>query len=149
MASKYPLKVRRVVREVHGDQITIDVHNITPTGTTVPTQLPAGVYAAQISVWATALDQPAVIKIQPYADDAQTLVDGSYKFLAIGAATATTNITIEANTATAKGYVRVLIPSGDQYGAAAPVMTVFGSQYTVTTTATTGIIKIALTAVEL
>ena len=149
MANQYPLRVRSKREEIHTFQVELDIHNVTPTGVAVPTQLPSGAYSMQLNIWATDLDKPVVIKVQPYVDDLQTLVDGSFKFLEIGATTATTNITVEANTSTAKGYVRIVIPAGDQYGAAAPALTLFGAQYTVVTTATTGILKIAVLAVEI
>ena len=149
MASKYPLRTRHKFEEVFGGQQVIDLHNITPTGVSTGSQLPGGAYSAAISVHGVALDRPVVLTIKPYADEAQTLVDGAYKFLEIGGTTATTNITIEANTATAKGYVRILVPAGDQYGAAAPIVSIFGSQYTLSTTATTGILTIATLAVEM
>ena len=150
MANKYPLRTRMKTEEIHTRQLQIDVHSVTATGgAAVPVQLPQGAYVAEIHAWATALDQPVTIKVEPYVDPGQTLTSGSYKFLEIGSGTATTNITMEANTATAKGYVRVMVPSGDQYGAAAPLLSLFGSRYVLTTSATTGIINLAVVSVEI
>ncbi len=149
MASPSKTGIRMKREEIHLSESTVDVHNITPSGGSVDFNLPPGGYNILVGIHATALDKPAVIKIFPYADKEQTLVAGENAFLESGSTTAVTLITVEANTATAKGYVYSVLQSGDQYGLAAPNLTLYGAKMTIVTTATTGLINFASVAVEI
>lgn len=149
MASTTKTGIRMKREEIHVSEFQIDVHNITPTGGDVDFNLPPGGYNIIASVYATALDQDAVIKIYPYVDRAQTLTSGENAFLISGSTTAVTIITVESNTATAKGYQFAVLQSGDQYGLAAPNLALYGAKMTITTTATTGLINFASLAVEI
>lgn len=149
MASSTKPGIRRKHEEVHVSEFQIDVHNITPTGGSVDFNLPPGGYNILASAYGTALDKPVVLKIYPYVDKAQTITDGANEFLMIGSTTAVTIITIEANTTTQKGYQFAVLQSGDQYGLAAPNMSLYGAKMTVVTTATTGLINFGSVAVEI
>lgn len=116
---------------------------------TFPSNLPQGTYAVGWAVKTSGNDQAVVFTVTPWVDRAQTLASvNSYKFLVTGGTTATTNITM-AITSTVRGNTGVLIPAGDQYGAAAPVIVVHGAEVTVGTTATTGTWELSYTAVEI
>jgi hypothetical protein len=150
MSSTAKQGVRMKREEVHTSNFQIDVHDITATsGTNITFNLPPGGYNILISVWATALDQPVIAKLYPFIDHEQTLTNGANKFLSTGETTAVTLITVEANTATAKGYQYAVIQSGDQYGLAAPVLSHHGAQLVISTTATTGLINFASVSVEI
>ncbi len=146
MSYPYPKRIRPVLREVHGQ----DIGPVTCTATTVAAtvNLPAGAYVIGFTVMASGTSDPIVVKAAPWVDEAQTTLNGYYKFLETGATTATTNITLAA-TGTTRGWSGVLVATGDQYGAAAPIVTVHGSQLTVACTGTTGTWQIASSAVEL
>lgn len=150
MASLSKQGVRMKREEIHVSEFQIDVHDITATsGTNINFNLPPGGYNILASIWATALDQPATVKIYPFVDHAQTLTSGENAFLFSGSTTAVTLITVEANTTTAKGYQFAVLQSGDQYGLAAPNLSLHGAKMTISTTATTGIINIASLSVEI
>ena len=119
----------------------------TAAGTVQSTlNLPASGWAIGLGVVVSTSDGTVTITAKPWADHDQTVTDGAYKFLKTGATTATTNITIAA-TSTSLGYTGVVIPAGDQYGAAAPVIAVHGSQLTITAAGTATVV-IGYTATE-
>lgn len=150
MASTAKQGIRPKREEIHVSQFQLDVHDMTATsGTNVTFNLPPGGYNILASVWATALDAVATVKIYPYVDDQQTLLDGPNDLLRVGSTTSTSVLTIEANTSTAKGYQFAVIQSGDQYGLAAPNLSLFGAKMVIATTATTGLINFASVAVEI
>ena len=147
MAYPYPAKTRHKFQEI----IVIEASGSCSAGTvTFNSALPNSAFAVGAAAYAVGNDQPVVITSYQYADRDQTITgDSSYKFLKTGESTATTNLTIPTATATQVGITGALIPAGDQYGLAAPVLPVYGAKITVDTTATTGTWYLAYSAVEL
>lgn len=126
------------------DEITV---SFTAAGTVQSTlDLPASGWAIGLAVLVSTSDGTVTIKAMPWADHEQTVSDGNFKFLKTGASTATTNITLAA-TSTSIGYTGVVVPAGDQYGAAAPIITVHGSKLEVTAAGTATVV-IGYTAAE-
>ena len=118
--------------------------------TNLTISLPRSAYAIGITAHCVSNDQPVVFKVAKWVDEEQTIVaDSSYKFLKTGGSTATTNVTVPTATATQVGQSLILIPAGDQYGAAAPALPIYGVQVTITTTATTGTWNFSYSAVEI
>ena len=148
MAYPYPYKSRHNFREIHTADGSVTISDITPTGGSVDFNLPPGAYSIQVSVWGASNDKPATLTIAPYVDPAQTLLAGNNKFLAIGSTTAAVTITVPTATATAVGAQYLIIQAGDQYGAAAPVMSLAGSKMTIATTATSGVLHYSYIAME-
>lgn len=143
--SNYPHRTRMIRRECIGNEISYDCASGTVSQALT---LPASAFAIGLAVHNVANAGTVTITAAPYADHDQTVTDGSYKFLKTGAATATTNISIAA-TSTEAGWTGMVVPAGDQYGAAAPIITVHGSQLSITTASVTGALTIAYSAVEL
>ena len=135
---------------VQAKQVLNNALSGTISGTSVfPISLPPSGYAIGMTVEIAAMDQDVLLTAAPYVDHYQTYTNGAFKFLQTGGTTAAVTVTFAA-TATGKvGWCGVLVPAGDQYGAAAPVVTVHGTQVTLGSTATTGTFKIAYTAVEI
>lgn len=146
MAYSFPHKTRMKREEVIGQMAS----GSCAAGTiTFNVNLPAGSWAIGFSLMGVANDKPFVATVAPWVDHEQTVLSStSYKFLKTGGTTATTILSV-ASTSTKLGHTGVLIPAGDQYGAAAPVIVVHGAQITIASTATTGTWELAYTAVEI
>jgi hypothetical protein len=114
---------------------------------TLPGNLPPGAYAISMAINVTGTNQPIVLRVAPYVDREQSTTDGSYNFVQTGTSVTVTNITFAA-TGTLTGAVYGIVPSGDQYGLAAAVITPYGDQFTISSTATAGTIKFGVMAVE-
>jgi len=126
------------------EEITV---SFTAAGTVTSTlDLPASAWAIGLGVLVSTSDGTVTIKAAPWADHDQTVADGNFKFLKTGATTATTNITLAA-TSTSLGYTGMVVPAGDQYGAAAPIISVHGSQLTIMAAGTATVV-IGYTAAE-
>jgi hypothetical protein len=146
MAYPYNERTRPIRRENHGQAIEGSLINGTIS---VTYNLPPGMYATGYAVQTSGNTAPVVFKVTPWVDHAQTLLaDSNFKFLKVGATTATTNVSLAATT-THRGQVGMVIPAGDQYGAAAPVMCVHGFQIDTTSTAAVGTYKIHFVASEI
>ena len=146
MAYPYPHRTRMKRNEVIG----VHINGSCSAGTvTFDVNLPAGAWAIGLSFQGNANDQAVVASVSPWVDHEQTVISSTgYKVLKTGDTTATTNLTL-AITSTKVGHTGMLIPAGDQYGAAAPVIVVHGAQVTISTTATTGTWELSYSAVEI
>jgi hypothetical protein len=131
-------------RTVLSEEITVA---FTAAGTVQSTlDLPASGWAIGLGMIVSSSDGTVTITAAPWADHDQSVIGTSYKFLATGASTATTNISVAA-TSTSLGYTGMVVPAGDQYGAAAPIIAVHGSQLTITAAGTATVV-IGYTATE-
>jgi hypothetical protein len=145
MSYPYPHRTRAQRREVRSASFEVAAG----TGTTTHVlNLPAGAFAMGITVETVANGGTVVANVTPFVDDAQTITAGKFKFLSTGATTASTNITLAA-TSTKRGYHGVIIPAGDQYGAAAPILAIHGMKIEVTAASSVGTAEVHYTAVEL
>ena len=147
MTYPYPHRTRPIHREVHSHSFTGSCSAGTATDTV---NLLAGALVVGVSLEVSNTDKTVVLTAQPWSDHAQSvLADTSFKLLKVGASTATTNLTMAATATGDLGSVAVLIPAGDQYGAAAPIVIQHGMQFTVATTATTGTWRLTYEEVEM
>lgn len=146
MSYPFPERTRMKRMEVIGQQ----VDGLCASGTvTFDVNLPPGAFATGFTAFTEANDAAVVFKVTPYVDHDQTLLaNSSFKFLLVGATTATTNVTI-AITSTKIGVAGMVVPAGDQYGAAAPVLCVHGYQVEVGNTGSTGTWDLAFVATEI
>lgn len=144
----YPYADRNRVRR--NEVIVNNVSGACSAGTvTFNVDTPRGAWAYGFAFEVVANDAPVVVTLTPWVDREQTLLaDSSYKFLKTGNTTATTNLTM-AITSTKIGAAGVIIPAGDQYGAAAPILPVYGAQVTISTTASTGTWEATYSGVEI
>jgi hypothetical protein len=133
----------------HCDHTFLNATTVASTQT-MNIDLPPGLFQITLAVTQAANSGTSTIKITPWCDEAQTIANGSYKFLAIGSVTATTNISL-ASATVASGGVYGVLPSGDQYGLAAQASAPYGASLSVTmngSTFTTDQVYIHIVAVE-
>jgi hypothetical protein len=111
--------------------------------------LPPGMYSTGYTFATVANAGTVIVEVVPWVDHEQTqLADTSFKFLKVGATTATTNVSVN-TTSTKTGQAGMVIPAGDQYGAAAPVPCVHGYQISIESTSSVGSWEINFIASEL
>ena len=146
MVYPYSPRTRMKRMEVVGQRVAGDCASGTAT---FNYNLPPGAFATGFTFEAAGTDQEVIATVTPWVDHDQTLLaDSNFKFILVGATSATTNVTLAA-TGTRVGVAGMVVPTGDQYGAAAPVVCVHGYQIVVDTTSTSGTWKIAFSAVEI
>lgn len=144
----YPYE--RKTRISHHQALSAQFTGSTAAGTlVVPVAWSPAAYAIGMSMVVSANDTTVTVNLVPYADDAQTKVAGEYQFLLTGAATAASTLTFAATATGTAAWHGVIVPTGDQYGAAAPIMSLHGSRLTMGTTGSTGSFTLTYLAVEL
>ncbi len=154
MPYPYKRRTRMKTEEIIFRDSEINLANIT-SPYVVPNahDLPPGMFVIGAAVHGVGNDQDVVLELKPYIDQEQTIVGASFwRWVSVGIPSVATGnksfLTVTAATTTPTGYMEYIVPGSDEYGAAAPVVQVFGSQLTITTTATTGLLRVTFTAVE-
>lgn len=147
MTYPFAYKTRLIAPETHTFEFEKTYTATTSNTLVIPGNLPPGAHGIVIAVAVTGTDQSVVITTAPYVDRAQSIVGGAYNYLETGTTATTSTITL-AGTSALTGGVYGVVAAGDQYGLAVPVISPYGDQFTITSTATTGTLYFGVMAVE-